>query len=415
MIESIILRPNARARHLHAPLLKEREDYLAHLFRHGYKVKSLRFKASLLIHVIRLIGISTARQITLDELRQAAASWAKDTAFHKALPASDRSAPALYGLALDFLRFHHWVTEPQAPAQSFSTILADFTRHLRETKGLALSTIRSYGARAAEFLNWTSRRHDCFASVTLLDIDDYLDFKRGEQLQPRTINVICKSLRALFLFVDSERGCLRNIAGNIHGTSVPRYGEAPQGPSWPEVRRLLRFSSKMSLGEIRIKAILTLCAIYGLRSCEIVDLRLEDFDWYSETLTVRRGKRGRTQQFPLQYEVGDAVLQYLKFVRPHCPCRHLFVTRGYPHKPILTTTLRSVVAKRMVNLGIKSERMGTHALRHACATELLRKGSSLRNIADFLGHRSLGSVSVYAKHDPRTLRSVAAFSLAGVL
>lgn len=260
MIESIIVRPNARARHLQAPLLKEREDYLAHLFRHGNKIKSLRFKASLLIHVIRLTNISTARQATHDELRQAAAAWEKDTAFHRARPASDRTAPALYSLALDFLRYHRWMIEPKAPTQAFSTLLADFTKHLRETKGLALSTIRSYGARAAQFLNWSSRRHDCFANVTLLDIDDYLDFKRAEQLQPRTINVICKALRALFLFVDSERGCLRNIAGNIRGMSVPRYSGVPQGPSWPEVRRLLRFPGKMLPREIRTKAILTLCA-----------------------------------------------------------------------------------------------------------------------------------------------------------
>jgi site-specific recombinase XerD len=69
----------------------------------------------------------------------------------------------------------------------------------------------------------------------------------------------------------------------------------------------------------------------------------------------------------------------------------------------------------MIKLGIKSAKMGAHALRHACATELLRKGSSLKDIADFLGHRGLGSVSVYAKQDPSSLRKVAEFSLAGVV
>jgi len=415
MIESIIVRPNARARHLQAPLLREREDYLAHLFRGGQKIRSLQSKASLLIHVFRLLCISAPREVTLDELQLAATVWSKDTAFHKALPASDRTAPALRRVALDFFRYHQWMTELPAHKQSFATLLADFTRYLRETKGLALNTIRSYGERAAEFLNWIAGRHDCLANVTLLDIDVYLDFKRSELLQPRTINVICKCLRALFLFVESQRGCVRNIAGGIRGMSVPKYDGTPRGPSWSNVRKLLRFPSEMSPGEIRTKAFLTLCAIYGLRSGEIVDLRLEDFDWYSEILTVRRGKRGRIQQFPLQFEVGEAILQYLKSVRPRCPSRHLFVTRVYPHKPVLSTTLRPLVAKRMIHLGIKSEKMGTHALRHACATELLKKGSSLKDIADFLGHRSLGSVSIYAKHDPRSLRAVAAFSLAGVL
>jgi integrase len=49
-----------------------------------------------------------------------------------------------------------------------------------------------------------------------------------------------------------------------------------------------------------------------------------------------------------------------------------------------------------------------------CATELLRKGSSLGEIADFLGHSNLESVSIYAKHDIRSLRKIADFRLVGV-
>ena len=69
----------------------------------------------------------------------------------------------------------------------------------------------------------------------------------------------------------------------------------------------------------------------------------------------------------------------------------------------------------MKRLGIKSQSLGPHSLRHACATELLRRGTSLKDIADFLGHRDIASVSIYAKFDARMLRKVAAFSLAGVL
>ena len=65
-------------------------------------------------------------------------------------------------------------------------------------------------------------------------------------------------------------------------------------------------------------------------------------------------------------------------------------------------------------LGITAHSLGPHSLRHACATELLRKGTSLRDIADFLGHRGMESVSIYAKYDSRSLREVAAFRLGGV-
>jgi site-specific recombinase XerD len=58
---------------------------------------------------------------------------------------------------------------------------------------------------------------------------------------------------------------------------------------------------------------------------------------------------------------------------------------------------------------------GMHSLRHACATELLRQGSSLQAIADLLGHRSMRSVSIYAHCDSLALRKVADFSLRDVL
>lgn len=69
----------------------------------------------------------------------------------------------------------------------------------------------------------------------------------------------------------------------------------------------------------------------------------------------------------------------------------------------------------MKKLDIQSKHFGAHSLRHACATELLRKGTSLRDIADFLGHRDVRSVTFYARHDIRSLRVVANFSLAGII
>jgi site-specific recombinase XerD len=65
-------------------------------------------------------------------------------------------------------------------------------------------------------------------------------------------------------------------------------------------------------------------------------------------------------------------------------------------------------------LGIELRHQGPHALRHACATRLLQKGSSLKEIADFLGHRNTKSVGIYAKCDIAALRKVAAFRLGGL-
>jgi site-specific recombinase XerD len=78
-------------------------------------------------------------------------------------------------------------------------------------------------------------------------------------------------------------------------------------------------------------------------------------------------------------------------------------------------SLRNIVASRMRQLGVKSALHSTHALRHSCATELLRKGVSMDDIARFLGHRDNKSVTIYAKCSRASVRKVGDFSLDGIL
>jgi site-specific recombinase XerD len=78
-------------------------------------------------------------------------------------------------------------------------------------------------------------------------------------------------------------------------------------------------------------------------------------------------------------------------------------------------TTWKMIATKLKQGNVQTESYGLHALRHSCATKLLRDGSSLKDVAEFLGHSSMSSVSIYAKFDLKTLTQVAAFSLAGVL
>jgi len=154
-----------------------------------------------------------------------------------------------------------------------------------------------------------------------------------------------------------------------------------------------------------------LLAIYGLRVSELTGLSLDDFDWENETFTVGRAKGGRAQQYPLQFEAGGAIAQYLKHERPTCTSRHLFVTIRPPHHRVGVQTVQNLVSERMTKLGIQTNHLGPHALRHACATQLLKRGASLRDIAEFLGHRDLRSVSIYAKVDSHALMAVADYRM----
>ena len=56
-------------------------------------------------------------------------------------------------------------------------------------------------------------------------------------------------------------------------------------------------------------------------------------------------------------------------------------------------------------IGLTHSRM--HALRHTLACRLLDHGSSLKEVADVLRHRSLNTSLIYAKLDSRRLAAVA--------
>jgi site-specific recombinase XerD len=51
--------------------------------------------------------------------------------------------------------------------------------------------------------------------------------------------------------------------------------------------------------------------------------------------------------------------------------------------------------------------VGSHRLRHALASELLRQGAALPEISQVLRHRNLNSTTIYAKVDRIALRLAA--------
>jgi integrase/recombinase XerD len=307
-----------------------------------------------------------------------------------------------------------WMPHGFSPSASdFDPIIEDFRDTLTSKRGLSPATVRSYTQRTQDFLRWASSLHNDLALISMYDVDRFLMSKRDEGWQLATIATQCQALRTFFGYAEERGWCRPGMVRGIVSPRVPKYTDAPKGPNWTQVRQLIRSSRGTSPKDLRARAMLLLYSIYALRSSEVSGLRIEDFDWRNETFTVRRAKRGGIQQFPIQYEVGEAILDYLKRGRPRCACRHLFLTVRLPYRPLGPAGMWGIVGKRLKQMDVDSDQ-GPHSLRHACATRLLKQGSSLREIAEYLGHQDMRSVGIYAKYDKRSLHKVAAFSLGGI-
>ena len=167
--------------------------------------------------------------------------------------------------------------------------------------------------------------------------------------------------------------------------------------------------------DIRAHAILILLAVYGLRRGEVAGLTLDDLDWAGERIAVSRPKQRRTQHYPLLPVLGEAILRYLREVRPRCTHRALFLTLSAPIRPLSAASITPIVHARLSALGVTVSPCGAHCLRHACASHLLASGFSLKQIGDHLGHRAANSTLSYTKIDLAGLRQVAELDLGALL
>jgi site-specific recombinase XerD len=295
-------------------------------------------------------------------------------------------------------------------------LLNEFCADMIKIRGLSPRTVEGYRWRISFFLKWlVAERHGNLSALCLKDVDDFLNHLRERHCATTTIASNCQAFRTFFAYADGRELCPSGLPAGIQSPRISKYRSGHIAPTWTEVKRLLSVVQGQNALDLRARAIILLFIVYGLRSSEVSDLRLSDFDWRQETFGIRRAKRGGTQQYPIQFEVGEAILRYLQYARPRSPSRHLFVGIVRPFAPISEGGMWQIIATRMKQAAVTSNHIGPHALRHACATRLLRKGVSIPDIADFLGHRSTRCIQVYARYDTRRLHKIAAFSLRGVL
>lgn len=405
-------RTSAQIRHEGSPLVREREAFLDHRLSLGTKRIYVRSLGATLLQVVRGLQLNELRLVTEAEIEMAGQQWALDSQHHSYRKAGTHSKHVFETAARMFLRFHG-VLKQDAPLIPFERELTQYLGMQRNERSLALSTVNGHRGHVGRFLKWVSMRHDSLSSIAIQDVLDYLKWKE-ESCARASIFTTAQPLR-LFFDYGERIGWLRPNLGSVLVFPMrQRYAHKMQPPAWNEVRQLLDGMAGYSPSRLRDRAMLLLCAVYGLRASEVARLRLQDLDWREETITVVRSKHGGVQIYPLQFEVGDAIRRYLISGRPSCSCRAVFVTLYRPFRPILPVSLTMVARREMEKAGVQSSRIGTHAFRHAAATELLRQGTPLRDIAEFLGHKDLKTVSVYVQCDEASLREAGDFSLGAI-
>ena len=403
------------SRHANAPLAEERNTFLSYLVsRDMPKSTLLRYARQLRVIAI-MLGNKKRDAITIDEINRCAKQWARYQRKQGRAQELKWSAEHFRQVAFDWHSFMGTLKTNLPPRAAYTSKLEAWISFLQVEEQLAQRTISAYRWWINEFLKWLQKENLPLRCLTLTGVDRFTKYLASRGLSRITLAKTATVLRRFLRYAFVQEWCYRDLSECILSPRLFRYESLPMGPAWPDIQRMIDSAEGSSKWALRNRAILFLLAVYGLRSGEVRGLCLEDLDWVRCTLRVRRSKNARVQEYPFTPTLKRTLQQYLKKGRPESHCPEVFLTLHAPFRPLSAGAVYDLTASLMEKLKITSSRRGPHALRHACATNLLNHGFSLKQVGDHLGHRSLSATQIYAKVDLNGLREVADFDLGGLL
>jgi site-specific recombinase XerD len=282
-----------------------------------------------------------------------------------------------------------------------------FEVYLRDVRGLARATIVNYVPFVAKFL--VGRFGDGPFALSHLRASDVVRFVRREasHLHRKRAKLMTSALRSFLQYLRYRDKTKLDLAAAVPAVANWSMSSIPRAIAAEQVRQLLASIDRRTAVGCRDYAILLLLARLGLRSGEVTSLELDDVDWNAGRLSVH-GKSGQQSELPLPADVGEAIATYLQHGRPHATSRRVFLRARAPHRGFLGASgVGSMVRHRLQRAGLDTPTQGTHQFRHGLATQMLRRGASLDEIGEVLGHHNPQTTTIYVKVDLDALRSLA--------
>ena len=211
-----------------------------------------------------------------------------------------------------------------------------------------------------------------------------IDRKYAYTTQKQLLSAIALYLREIF-------------ATNVDfDTLRPRQPQRvlPDILSLEEVKRILELTSNL-----KHKAMLTTIYALGLRSGELINLKISHLDSHRNRVTIRAAKGKRDRQLPFPESLKEILREYYKRYKPNT---YLFEGQKGKYAP---ASLRAVFSNACERADIQKD-VTLHSLRHAYATHLLESGTDLRLIQELLGHNNIKTTMLYTHVSNRSLLQV---------
>jgi integrase/recombinase XerD len=276
---------------------------------------------------------------------------------------------------------------------------------------LSPRSLRAYAYDLLHFARWSQHP---LSQLTETTLQDYVRYQLDQLPQPKppTVNHRLSVLHGLYRF---HLGCEipsgpSHFQRPVSTRSALGYGrpgcatvsrlrlKQPQRAIEPLTRRQVEqfWDSFHSYRDI---ALVGLLVLDGLRSAEVLALRLEDFQSAPAQLRVL-GKGDKQRLLPLPEKLVDALVTYLRLERPSTSSSSLFVCLKDPRRgqPMTLAGLRSLFRSHRAASQVPSA--NPHRFRHTFGVDMVRDGMSLPALQHLMGHTQIRTTMRYVNLAP---------------
>jgi integrase/recombinase XerD len=376
--------------------------FVVELVRRGYRPRSVRGQLELMAHLSRWLA---EHGLEPGGLTQETAE--RFLVVRRERDVSLRSWRAL-GPLIVYLRGLGVIPDRVISADTpVERLLLDYREYLVRERGLTAGSVAHWERVAKSFLAERSEPlEDALRHLTTGEVTGFVVARCAPgRCSGSTAKILTGGLRSLLRYLHVAGFTAIPLAQAVPRAAGWRLSSLPHALEAEQVARLLESCDRSTAIGRRDLAILSLLARLGLRCCEVSGLCLDDIDWRAGEVTIR-GKGSATERLPLPHDVGEALVDYLRDGRSaSVGFREVFLTAKAPRRPLSPTGVTHVVGCACKRVGM--EPVGAHRLRHTLASDLLRAGTPLAQIAPVLRHASVATTAIYATVDRDALRALA--------
>lgn len=287
-------------------------------------------------------------------------------------------------------------------------IITDHVSHAKNLYNLATETVRSYQLYLSVFLRYLNENKisspEEFSPALLISFTKSL-----ADYSAVTRHLIILKTNQFLKYLHDHQLIPIDYSRILPKANYVRQPKLPSFFSSQEIQQLLNSIDRANPNGKRDYAMILLVVMLGLRCSDVSNLKFDNILWERQQIILHQKKTRQLLQLPLLPDVGDAIIDYLKYGRPQSSLSYIFLRQVPPYENMDDNVLHAILKKYLNRAGIKYDerRHGPHALRHSLAVQLLSKETPLPVISAVLGHATSDTTINYLRVDVTSLRKCA--------